>query len=160
MEKLSAALHVLLIGNDPIQQEILRGYLELDDRYTVREAKGIYHALALCEARWPSIDVVLIDMGMTTIDVIELVLAIRDRRPDMAILGTTDSPSDLYAEPRLRTSRAGFIPGPFSATILRRCIQAVLKSEAFERRKVPERKHLALPRVPTSRAPSAGVGWF
>lgn len=158
MEKTGLSLNVLLIGDDLLLREVIREYLEMDGRYQVHEVSGVYHALALCESRWPLIDVVLIDMAMTRVDVVELILAIRDRRPDMAILGTTDRPSELYEEPRLRTSRAGFIPGPFSATRLRRCIQAVLKSEALEKGKLPSRRPHDLSGLPVSRA-SARLKW-
>ena len=128
MEKSGFALHVLLIEDDPFQREIIREYLEIEGRYEVHEAKGVHHALAMCEYVRPRIDVVLIDMKITTLDMVELLLAIRERRPDMAILGVTDRPVDYYEEPRLRTSRAGFIPSLFTPHHLNRSIQAVIRA--------------------------------
>ncbi len=126
-------LCILLFEDDPFQREVIREYLDMEGRYLVYEAKGIYHALAICECAHPSVDVVLLDMAMTRVDMVDLVLAIRDRRPDMAILGMTDCPADLYEEPRLRASRAGFIPKPFNPFRLDRSIQAVIRDGSTHR---------------------------
>lgn len=120
---------VLSIEDDPLQRQFIREYLEIESRHRVLEAKGIYHALALCECAHPAVDVVLIDMAMTRIDPVELILMIRKKRPDVAILGMTDRPTEFYEKPRLRSAHVSFIPPPLTPARLNRGIEAMIRAQ-------------------------------
>jgi DNA-binding response OmpR family regulator len=107
---------------------LLREYLEYIATYQVLEAEGVFHLLALCEARlrWPA--VLLLDMEWSHIDGVDLILEVKQRVPGLPILGMTDRQADLYNHPRLRRHSVGLIQKPFSPFHLHRSLSATLAS--------------------------------
>jgi DNA-binding NarL/FixJ family response regulator len=117
-------IRVLLAEDQRIVREGLRALLEREPRFqVVGEARDGEEAVRLAAELEP--DVVLMNVGMPGVNGIQATRALRAGRPDLPILGLSESDDDRYVFPMLDAGANGYLLKSASAAELVRAVLIV-----------------------------------
>jgi CheY-like chemotaxis protein len=137
-ELCGAGRTILVVDDDPTVLKISREMLEARGFEVVSAADGAA-ALERVHERDSSISAVLLDMTMPHLDGIETLTALRDQRPDLAVV-LTSGYSEQEAARRLEgQSPVSFVQKPFAPTDLDRAMGEAMEAvdQDVERRSSP-----------------------
>ena len=133
---------ILLVEDEPINQEILRAYLE--DSYEILVAPSGAEALELLHAQYETLSLILLDLNLPDIHGLELLRRIKeDSRSSRlsVIVMTADSEAEVDS---LTLGAIDFIPKPYpqQKVVLARIMRTIELSEDRDTLSHTERDHL------------------
>lgn len=133
---------ILLVEDEPINQEILRAYLE--DSYEILVAPSGAEALELLHAQYETLSLILLDLNLPDIHGLELLRRIKeDSRSSRlsVIVMTADSEAEVES---LTLGASDFIPKPYpqQKVVLARIMRTIELSENRDTLSQTERDHL------------------
>ncbi len=133
---------ILLVEDEPINQEILRAYLE--DSYEILVAPSGAEALELLHAQYETLSLILLDLNLPDIHGLELLRRIKeDSRSSRlsVIVMTADSEAEVES---LTLGASDFIPKPYpqQKVVLARIMRTIELSEDRDTLSQTERDHL------------------
>ncbi len=140
---------ILLVEESEIERFIISEFLD-PARYSILETGNVFYALSLCEGQKKGVDLILMNMEMCRLDGLNFLLVLQCLRPDIPILGMTESPEIYFEEPRLKNIWAGFVGTPLTPHRLESSIRTLLSMEDAPRTGVPS----TMTRKSASRTPS------
>ncbi|HPT83194.1 MAG TPA: response regulator transcription factor [Limnochordia bacterium] len=101
-------IEVLIVDDHPLLRQGLKTLLELEGEITVvGQASNGPEALRLADQLRP--DVVLLDINMPGMNGIEVAKALRERRPEVAILVLTIHDDETYVKEMIRSGAKGYL---------------------------------------------------
>lgn len=101
-------IEVLIVDDHPLLRQGLKTLLELEGEITVvGQASNGLEALRLADQLRP--DVVLLDINMPGMNGIEVAKALRERRPEVAILVLTIHDDETYVKEMIRSGAKGYL---------------------------------------------------
>lgn len=101
-------IEVLIVDDHPLLRQGLKTLLELEGEITVvGQASNGPEALRLADQLRP--DVVLLDINMPGMNGIEVAKALRERRPEVAILVLTIHDDETYVKVMIRSGAKGYL---------------------------------------------------
>ena len=118
---------VLLVEDERLLGESSGAFLRANG-FTVHEASTAREAEFAFESRFPSVSLVVCDVGLPDDDGLALVKRLRTRRPDLAVVLVSGAKPHDWRPEGLDTLHSRFLPKPFDGPALLAAIRSTLDS--------------------------------
>lgn len=119
---------VLIVDDDALMREMLKGILRSEQYQVVGEAGNGEDAIALCASLKPK--VVLLDIHMPKMDGLQVLAAIKQAQPEVkVIMVSADAAMDKVTE-AVQKGAVGFVIKPFNAARVLDKLKELIKGKA------------------------------